>query len=54
MSPKKRKDRIGEHRQIDVDHASDDASKKATHPPPTTTVLLGRFFRSRMAGTPLS
>ena len=56
MSPKEREDRKGEHRQVDVGHASDarDAVKKAAHRPPTTTVSLGRLFRSRMAGTPLS
>lgn len=32
MSPKKRKDRIGEHRQVGVDHASDDAVKKGNPP----------------------
>jgi hypothetical protein len=32
MSPKRRKDRIGERRQVAVDHASDDSVKKRNPP----------------------
>jgi hypothetical protein len=32
MGPKKRKDRIGERRQVAVDHASDDSVKKRNPP----------------------
>jgi hypothetical protein len=32
MGPKRRKDRIGERRQVAVDHASDDSVKKRKPP----------------------
>jgi hypothetical protein len=56
MSPKERKDRKGEHRQLDVDQASDalDAIKKCSPPAVNDGSIAWRLFRSPMAGTPLS
>jgi hypothetical protein len=55
MSPKEREDRKGEHRQADVDHASDArGAVKKCNPASNDNSIAGRLFRSRMAGTPVS
>jgi hypothetical protein len=44
MTPKERKDRNGEHRQVDVDHASGHAIKKGNPPAANDNSIAWPFF----------
>jgi hypothetical protein len=44
MRPKERKDRIGKHRQVDVDHASDHAVRQGNPPAANDNNIAWPFF----------